>query len=156
MRKFTRVIAGLALGTAAAGGAIAMGATAASAGTDNGLGTFALSSPPMMNNTFIPFGDFGNNNNNCGNNLGNGNGCWNNNNNNNMFWNNQSFWNQSAFTDNVDDDSSFAVIGKDAAIAFQDSTKRNSNFFNSGWWQNNNWWNNNNNNCWNNNLGNGF
>ncbi|MBO4275735.1 hypothetical protein [Microbispora triticiradicis] len=152
MPKFTKVLAGLALGTAIAGGAIAMSATAASAGCGDGL--MGLGGMPCNNNTFVPFNC--NNNNNCDNN--NNDNCnnnnWCNNNQNNNFWNNQSFWNQSAFCDNLDSDSNFAIVGPCATIAFSDKTNRESNWFNNGWFQNNSWWNNNNCNNWNNNNNN--
>ncbi|MEN3538450.1 hypothetical protein AAH991_25285 [Microbispora sp. ZYX-F-249] len=148
MPKFKNVLAGLALGTAIAGGAIAMSATAASAGCGDGF--FGLGGMPPQNN-FVPIG-LGNNNNNCGNGFNNNcdNNNWCNNNQNNNFWNNQSFWNQSAFCDNLDSDSNFAIVGPCATIAFSDKTNRESNWFNNGWFQNNNWWNNNNCNNWNN------
>ncbi len=155
MPKFKNVLAGLALGTAIAGGAIAMGATAASASCGDGF--FGLGGMPCNNNNFVPFNC--NNNNNCQpcNNNNNCNNNWCNNNQNNNFWNNQNFWNQSAFCDNLDSDSNFAIVGPCATIAFSDKTNRESNWFNNGQFNNNCWWNNNQNNNWcNNNNDNNF
>ncbi|WP_211589670.1 hypothetical protein [Microbispora sp. H11081] len=162
MPKFKTVFAGLALGTAIAGSAIAMSSTAANAeGFGGGFGGGFLGGGMPMFNNFVPI-DFGGNEG-CGGGCGGGgfgNGFGNGfcNNDNNMFWNQQGMWNQNAFTDNVDDNSGFAIIGKNAAIAFQDKTNRNTNWFNNGFWNNNTFMNNrNNNNVWNNpGFGNGF
>nr|WP_189182754.1 hypothetical protein [Microbispora rosea] len=140
MPKFTKVLAGLALGTAIAGGAIAMTATAASAYCGNGF-----NGGPCFNTGFAPVGlgndNFANFNDNN----------WFNQNNNQNFWTNQNFFNNSAFSSDLDSDSHFAIVGPCATIAFSDSTNRDKNWFSNGWFQNNNWFNNNNNNWFNNN-----
>ncbi|WP_327047797.1 hypothetical protein OG320_07950 [Microbispora sp. NBC_01189] len=128
-----------------------MSATAASAGCGDGLMGLG-GGMPCSNNNFVPF----NTNNNCGNNNNCNNNNWCNNNQNNNFWNNQNFSNQSAFCDNLDSDSNFAIVGPCATIAFSDKTNRQSNFFNNSWFNNNCWWNNNQNNNWCNNNNNNF
>lgn len=122
---FKKVFAGLALSTALVGGALTLGATAASAGCDNG------GSNPWCNN---------NTNNNC---------WWNNNNCNQQ--NNNCFWNNSCFNEDDEDNSSFAIATPCVAIGFQDSSDDKSCWNNNSWWNQNNCWNQNDNCWWNNN-----
>ncbi|MCT9932566.1 hypothetical protein N5079_20405 [Planotetraspora sp. A-T 1434] len=122
MATFKKVFAGLALGTALAGGALALGATAASASTV----------PVSWHNN--------NDNNNCWND--NNNCCWQDNN----CFNNCNNWHSSK-----DDCDSFAIATPCVAIGFQDKTCRDDCWSNNNCWQNNNCFNNNDNCSFNNN-----
>ncbi|MBO4275734.1 hypothetical protein [Microbispora triticiradicis] len=168
MSKLHKIIAGLALGTAAVGGAMALGAGAAGAatrtgdvdrpivrdglanGVDDSTGGIAQGNRGVgergdRENVFPVFSSPNNNvdRNNQNHNL--------NQNNDNCWWNNQQFWNQGAFADRRDDFSGFGLVAKDVAIGFQDKTNKDNTWFNNAWWNNNNWWNCNDDNWWNNN-----
>jgi len=135
MPAVKNIIAGLAFGTLVAGGALALGATAASAADleENGL--------LPTNGTVLPiviqpedddhhhvrdhrnFFDRDHNN----------------------WWHNKNWWNQNAWKDSYNDTSGFGIVAKDVAIGFQDKTNRDDHWFNNFWFNDNNWWNHNNN-----------
>ncbi|MEU7941658.1 hypothetical protein [Microbispora bryophytorum] len=171
MSKLHQIIAGVALSTAAIGGALALGAGAAGAasgtsdvdrpiardglanGVDDSTGGIAQGNRGIgergdRENVFPVFFNPNNNNNNFERNDRNQNLNQNNDNN---WWNNQSFWNQGAFADRRDDFSGFGLVAKDVAIGFQDKTNKDNTWFNNNWWNNNNWNNNNDDNWWNHN-----
>jgi hypothetical protein len=142
MPKLNTILAGLALSTAVAGGALAFGATAASADTNDNCGNGGWNNCQPCNNFCQPNNNECNNNNNCNQNCNNN---WCNDNCNNCWQDNNCWWNQSNWRDCKDDNSAFGIVAKDVAIGFQDKESRDNNWNNNCWWQNN---------CWNNNQDN--
>lgn len=115
MPEFKNIIAGLALGTAIAGGALALSSTAASAtiapAWGGGCGGFG---------GFGGFGGLGGGFGNC-----------------NMGWMNNNLWNQNMMSDRFNDESMMTVSNGYATIAFQGSTNWDTNRWNNTWLNNN-------------------
>ncbi|GGO27729.1 hypothetical protein GCM10010116_55580 [Microbispora rosea subsp. aerata] len=163
MSKLHKIVAGLALSTATIGGALALGAGAASAeiefeksheptvtnglanGLDDSTGGIAQGNRGLGGGHGFPV--FLSPNGNDDNQLLNHNQNLNQNNDQN-WWANQSFWNQGAWSDQQDDFSGFGLVAKDVAIGFQDKTNKDNSWFNNNWFGNNNWWYNNDDNWW--------
>ena len=132
MPALKNIIAGLAFGTLVTGGALALGATAASAADaeENGLNGTVLPiaiDPQDDDHHHVQdhrnFFDRDQNN----------------------WWQNNNWWNQNAWKDNYNDTSGFGIVAKDVAIGFQDKTNRDDQWFNNFWFNDNNWWNHHNN-----------
>lgn len=117
MTMFARVIAGLALGTALAGGIVALGATAAVAGT--GPATGAATGP--NENTHL-----NNNNNNHFNATA-------------AFFPQQNFWQQFGAADNRNGRENLGLAVKDVVLGFQERDNRDAKQFINGWYNNNLW-----------------
>lgn len=117
MTMFARVIAGLALGTALAGGIVALGATAAVAGT--GPATGAATGP--AENAHL------NNNNNLHFNANAG------------FFPNTNLWQQLAGAENRNARENLGMAVKDVVLGFQERDNKDAKQFVNGWFNNNLW-----------------
>lgn len=128
MPMLKKILAGVALSTALAGGALAVGVTAASADTT-----------PKSHETEKTHEHDHQNDNKWWEDKQN---CWwqdKNNFQNNCFWKN-----------NKDDHTNFGLAVKDIAIGFQDKTNKDDFWNNQNWHQKNDCWNFNDKDCWNN------
>ncbi|WP_432926050.1 hypothetical protein ACQPZZ_34610 [Microbispora sp. CA-135349] len=169
MPNLKKIFAGLALSTAVVGGAVAMGATAASAddnpfkkndfffnknedrpivkdGAANGVddSTGGIAQDNKKGNDF-PNAFFPNNNNPQRNdqnhNL--------NDRNQNNWWDTNNWWGQNLYKDDRSGHDAFGLVAKDVAFGFQEKDDRDFNWLNNNWWADQNWWDHNNNDWWN-------
>ncbi|KAB8180243.1 hypothetical protein [Microbispora catharanthi] len=164
MPNLKKIFAGLALSTAVVGGAVAMGATAASAddnpfftknvdrpiakdGAANGVddSTGGIAQDNKKGDDFTPRAFFPNNNNRERNDR---NHNINDRNQNNM-WDTNNWWGQNLYKDDKAEHDAFGLVAKDVAFGFQEKDDRAFNWLNNNWWADQNWWDNNNNDWWN-------
>ncbi|MFI9574826.1 hypothetical protein ACIG5D_25620 [Microbispora rosea] len=164
MPKLKKIFAGLALSTAVVGGAVAMGATAASAddnpfwvkksderpvakdgaanGVDDSTGGIAQDNKKgddFFPRTFSPNNDRERNDRNHNIDDRNQNNMWDTNN----------WWGQNLYKDDKSGHDAFGLVAKDVAFGFQEKDDRAFNWLNNNWWADQNWWDHNNNDWWN-------
>ncbi|MEU8174103.1 hypothetical protein AB0C14_14585 [Microbispora hainanensis] len=163
MPKLKKIFAGLALSTAVVGGAVAMGATAASAddnpfffkkserpvakeGAANGVddSTGGIAQDNKKGDGFFPGAftpsttrDRNDRNHNI------------NDRNQNNMWDTNNWWGQNLYRDDKSGHDAFGLVAKDVAFGFQEKDDRAFNWLNNNWWADQNWWDHNNNDWWN-------
>ncbi|MEU7692041.1 hypothetical protein OHB01_04315 [Microbispora hainanensis] len=164
MPKLNKIFAGLALSTAVVGGAVAMGATAASAddnpfffkksdsrpiakegaanGVDDSKGGIAQDNKKgddFFPQTFTP--DITRDRNDRNHNI--------NDRNQNNWWDTNNWWGQNFYKDDKSGHDAFGLVAKDVAFGFQEKDDRAFNWLNNNWYADQNWWDHNNNDWWN-------
>ncbi|MBD3144923.1 hypothetical protein [Microbispora bryophytorum] len=166
MPNLKKIFAGLALSTAVVGGAVAMGATAASAddnpffkknvdrpiakdGAANGVddSTGGIAQDNRKGEGFFPGASFPNNNNNDRERNDRDHNI--NDRNQNNMWDTNNWWGQNLYKDDKAGHDAFGLVAKDVAFGFQEKDDRSFNWLNNNWWADQNWWDHNNNDWWN-------
>ncbi|MBX6383384.1 MAG: hypothetical protein IRZ07_10505 [Microbispora sp.] len=171
MPNLKKIFAGLALGTAVAGGAVAMGATAASAndgpssrrsdipfffkksedrpvakgGAANGVddSTGGIAQDNKKGDDFFPQAF-------APNTLErNDRNHYYDDRNQNNWWDTNNWWGQNLYKDDRAGHDAFGLVAKDVAFGFQEKDDRDFNWLNSNWWADQDWWNHHNNDWWN-------
>ncbi|MGI5154683.1 hypothetical protein [Microbispora sp. CA-102843] len=163
MPNLKKIFAGLALSTAFVGGAVAMGATAASAddnpfffkkedrpivkdGAANGVddSTGGIAQDNKKGEDFFPRTFSPRNNrerNDRDHNI--------NDRNQNNWWDSNNWWGQNLYKDDKAEHDAFGLVAKDVAFGFQEKDDKAFNWLNNNWWADQNWWDHNNNDWWN-------
>ncbi|GGO27742.1 hypothetical protein GCM10010116_55610 [Microbispora rosea subsp. aerata] len=170
MPNLKKIFAGLAVGSAIAGGAVAMGATAASAEDHPfkfGGNPFSFEKEEEHSPT-VKKGDANAADDSTGgiaqgNNKGNGFPTAfapktdrehtdqhhnRNDRNQNNWWDTNNWWGQNLYNDDRSAHDAFGLVAKDVAFGFQEKDNRDFNWINQNWWADQNWWDFNNNDWW--------